>query len=155
MVKVNNSLSVLPPLRCRLPQGSILSPTLFQIFINNLLTLPLHSSVHAYADDTSFSLANNDPSLLQTQLDHDMAVIQTWCSENRMIINTKKSHYIVVNKPKNFTFTLKFNNHDLEQKSTSKQLGFYINDSLDWHDHINHISKKLHQTFDYFTTYAI
>ena len=88
-VKINNQLSSFLPVTSGVPQGSILAPILFQIFINDLLDLPLHCSVHAYTDDTSFFISNREPSRLQAQLNHDPTLIQKWCEDNLMSLNIK------------------------------------------------------------------
>ena len=142
-VKINKSISATLAVSRGVPQGSILSPTLFQIFINDLLSLPLHCTAHAYADDTSFFASNSCPKKLQTQIDHDLSVIEDWCSANQMLINVNKSHFLIVNPPKDFTFSLKINGHQIQKKTSSKLLGYMINDSLTWHDHIQHITNKV------------
>ena len=61
-----------------------------------------------------------------------------------MLINVNKSHFlIIVNPPKDCTFSLKINSHQIENKTSSKLHGYMINGSLTWHDHIQHISNKV------------
>lgn len=142
-VKVKNTCSDTLPVITGVPQGSILAPTLFQIFINDLLKLPLNSTPHAYADDTSFFISGTDPIRIQSQIDQDLLLIQQWCETNRMCLNTSKSHYLLVNPPLNFSFSISICNSNLTRQSKSKLLGFIINDSLTWHDHITLISNKI------------
>jgi hypothetical protein len=142
-VKVNSSQSQILPITCGVPQGSILAPTLFQIFINDLLTLPLNSHCHAYADDTTFYLGGNDPTALQKLVSKDLVHIEGWCTTNRMSLNYSKSHYLVVNPPPAHKLTFKLNSHTLCEKSTTQLLGFTINNSLNWSNHIDNISKKV------------
>lgn len=142
-VKIHNDCSDLLPVTSGVPQGSILSPTLFQIYINDLLSLPLHSTAHAYADDTSFFISGNDPAQLQAHLDHDISLIQDWCTANAMSLNIKKSHYLMINAPKTCSLTIKIHNYHLQRKTTSTLLGYSINDSLNWGDHIRHIQNKI------------
>ena len=142
-VKIKNICSDALPIATGVPQGSILAPTLFQIFINDLLELPLHSTPHAYADDTSFSISETDPSCLQSKIYSDLRLIQQWCVANQMPLNISKSHYILVNPPLNFPLTISIFDSTLTRQSTSKLLGFIINDSLSWLDHISFISNKI------------
>lgn len=142
-VKIKNIYSDTRSVTTGVPQGSILAPTLFQIFINDLLLLPLSSTPHAYADDTSFSISGSDPALLQLKIDRDLALIQQWCEANQMSLNISKSHYLLVNPPTNFPLTISINGSTLVQQSKSKLLGFIINDSLTWLDHIFSISNKI------------
>ena len=79
-VKVGNALSTSQPILRGVPQGSILAPTLFSIFINDLLLLPLNPQVHAYADDTTFYISDRNPSQLHNLLTADIAMIEQWCT---------------------------------------------------------------------------
>ena len=138
-VKIHNSISSKPPISCGVPQGSILSPTFFHIFINNLLTLPLTSVVHAYADGTTFYISDINPTILQQKINRDLNLIQDWCSANRMVI---KSHFLVINQNQN-PLSLSINNQKLQQKSSYVLLGFHINDALSWSNHVTHIAHKI------------
>ena len=107
-----------------------------------LLTLPLNSKVHGYADDTTFYLSNSSPSLLQDLVSSDIALIEKWCESNMMVLNETKSHYLVVNQ-QNYPFSFSVNNTVLQKQPTTKLLGFVINSTLAWSDHIDTISKKV------------
>ena len=83
-VKVANSFSTTQPVISGVPQGSILAPPLFLLFINDLLVLPLNCKAHEYADDTSFYLSHHDPSILQDLISCDLKRIDNWCNANKM-----------------------------------------------------------------------
>ena len=78
-VKVTNSLSCPRKIHSGVPQGSILGPTLFQIFINDLLDLELSLKVHAYADDTIFFMAGKALKTVQAKAQIDLDRINNWC----------------------------------------------------------------------------
>ena len=122
------SVPMLAPKVC-VPQGSILAPTLFLIYINDLLHLPKFSESLAYADDTVF--INHSPVLTDLQLccESDLETIRKWCEDNRMVINMKKSHYLLVDRsssiPESEEFELRYDNQALLRKSETKLLGFW------------------------------
>lgn len=142
-VKIGNCTSDMLPITSGVPQGSILSPTLFQIYINDLLSLTKFCKVHAYADDTTFYISSDNPQLLQQQVNIDMNLIQRWCKLNMMELNISKSHYLLVNNKNNYPIHINIGGHLLKKKTTTKLLGFMINDSMDWKNHISHISEKI------------
>ena len=118
------------------PQGSILAPTLFLIYIDDLLALPLYSTAYAYADDTVFILGRKSISELITDNSHDLDLIQTWCEKNGMILNMKKSHYLLHSGPQHRgTFSITLKDGQLPRRNKTNLLGFVLNDSLSWSDH--------------------
>ena len=139
-VRFNGFCSDPKPISIGVPQGSILAPTLFLIYINDLLKLPLTSSSYAYADDTVFLANHRDPDTLEHICNSDLERIHRWSCVNKMTINFKKSHFVCFNAGKKYQFCLRFNNMLLRSSPTSKLLGFHINENLTWDDHIEHLS---------------
>lgn len=101
-------------LRCA--TGINLVPTLFQIYVNDPLSLPQHCNVHAYADDTTFFTSSDNPQLLQSQINHDILLLQHWCTINEMELNLPKSHYLLINAPKTSPIHINICGHLLERK---------------------------------------
>ena len=82
-VKLNSDESTLKPVLTGVPQGSILAPTLFLLFINDLLKLPTISRSFAYADDTVFVTSDDDVKALESNCKDDLQLIDNWCKSNK------------------------------------------------------------------------
>ena len=97
-MKLGHIKSEPKPVRQGVPQGSILGPILFLVFVKDM---PLHlnnSTIDIYADDTTLSLSanwNNITSLTQA-LSNDLENIEKWSTENKMYINTEKTKALLV-----------------------------------------------------------
>ena len=97
-VVINNSSSSSGDVVCGVPQGSILGPLLFLLFINDLpLSLKNSSvSVDLYADDTTLYYIASDKAVLESNLQKALNIVRAWCLENGMIINTDKTKLMLI-----------------------------------------------------------
>ena len=133
---------------CGIPQGSILGPLLFTIYINDLPSCNLFSKPRMYADDTTLTTSAEDPCVLEHKMNYDMNLIQSWLSANKLTLNVKKTKYMLIGSQFklsqiNSDFTVKVNNTPLERVIKHKSLGVQTDESLNWRPHIHTISKKI------------
>ena len=92
-VKLGNSYSSWENISAGIPQGSVLSPLLFNVFMNNLAYVIKQSKLSGYADDTQISYADKDPAKVEV-INSGLAKIDQWCEVNKMQRNpssTKQS----------------------------------------------------------------
>ena len=81
-------------LTCGIPQGSILGPLLFILYINDLPSCGVYSKPRMYADDATLTFAAEDPDTLQVIMNSDLDTIQTWLKVNKLTLNVKKKRQI-------------------------------------------------------------
>ncbi|MCG8113294.1 MAG: reverse transcriptase family protein, partial [Candidatus Thiodiazotropha taylori] len=129
--------------RSGVPQGSILGPTLFLLFINDLPLFLEHCFCDLFADDATFHTHSKDIDSIETYLQTDFNNGQRWGIGNKMQINYKKTSCMTAgtrNKLAN-NRPLNINAGDTRIETVSKQklLGVYIDENLSWSAHIDHL----------------
>ena len=145
-VQFNQTSSSKCQIHCGVPQGSILGPLFFILYINDLpfassLTEPL-----LFADDTSILYSHRDQDHLISVLNEELIKIDSWMRSNKLSVNIKKTNYVVfksAQKKASSDLPLSFNSQILKEKNAVKFLGAYIDNSLTWKSHINHVCKKM------------
>ena len=129
------------------PQGSILGPLLFLVYINGIQSELQHSKMTMFADDMVFYCHENSPTNLQSKLNADLAAITSWLHDNKLTLNVTKSKFMVVggrNKLRQFNdIALVANSDQLENVTKFKYLGVIINQHLSCHDHIEQLHNKI------------
>ena len=93
---VNSTLSNSLPIACGVPQGSILGPLLFLIYINDLQMCTSFSTTKMYADDTCLFASAQDPSVLQNNLNEGLNKVLSWLHANKLTLNIKKTKYLII-----------------------------------------------------------
>lgn len=133
-------------IRSGVPQGSILGPTLFNLFINDLCHLNLNGTLQLYADDMVVLYKCVSPTILKSHMQQDILKIQQWLSDNCLKMNCDKSNYIIFRTKASYdfiNFELKSGDTILNRVEYSKYLGLIIDSRLNWHKHIDSIKSKL------------
>ena len=133
---------------CSLPQETILGPLLFLIYINDLPNCLSFSIPRMYADDTHITYAGSDLHLIQSSLSHDLEKLSKWLVCNRLTLNATKTEFMVIGSRQRLstlsdTLELSIDNVPIEQVSSVKSLGIYIDENLTWHFHIDKLCKKI------------
>ena len=97
-VRYEDSVSELLPVTNGVPQGSILGPVLFTIYINDLISVITHSQPAAYVDDSQlhFKFSASDSSSAMAAVNQDLRDISKWCAKNSLLINPEKTKLVVV-----------------------------------------------------------
>ena len=97
-VKINNVFGAFQFLLSGVPQGSILGPLLFNIFINDLFMWIDEASLHNFADDNTLSAFAKSIKELIRILENESEIAITWFKENGMSVNPEKCHGIIINR---------------------------------------------------------
>ena len=142
-VKLNNANSSFIDILFGVPQGSILGPLLFLIFINDLPNAT-DLYVKLFADDTYLCAQDKDLEALENYVNDELDKVFIWLASNKLTLNVKKSKYMIVSRKKSIPdLSLKINGCDLEECDSYKYLGIYIDKNLNWKDHIKYTCQKV------------
>ena len=142
-VKLGSVTSTYESIFKGVPQGSILGPVLFNIFINDIFIFVKNSTIYNYADDNTLSDANENPDLVRKHLIEDSNILIDWFKFNRMQANPEKFQAIAIGQrsaKELDSFTL--NNVNIPCENEVKLLGVTIDFKLNFNSHISNICKK-------------
>ena len=141
--KVNNSYSEWCNIRTGVPQGSILGPLLFNIYINDIFYFVSKSDIANYADDnTPYSVEDTLDSLLGA-LENDTDILIQWFSDNYLKLNADKCHLLISNHNKDICINVE--DEVIECENSVKLLGITLDNKLRFNEHVSNICKKVSQ----------
>ena len=145
---VNGSLSNSQILTCGIPQGTILGPLLFILYINDLPNCLSNSVARMYADDTHLTFASNNIETINDVMNLDLSNVNTWLTANKLTLNSSKTEFMLIGSRQRLvtydTSPKLFIGGDIiQQVSSVKSLGVHIDENLSWTIHIEKIAKKI------------
>ena len=145
-VHINDTSSDPLPISCGVPQGSILGPLLFLIYINDLPLASKSAAAILFADDTNTLYTGKNYHELVVNVSIDLKILSDWFKCNKLALNETKTNLMIFHRknnkpPENLTVTL--NGITLDRVVTTKFLGVLIQENLLWENHIEYVGNKI------------
>lgn len=146
-VNMNNVSSDVLRSECGVPQGSVLGPILYSLYVLNLRCANIKARYYTYADDTALVYTADNEEILQNLVNDDLQRYTNWLYYNKLKINVKKTKFMLFKQKNRFTnnISVKINDLPLEEVSHTKYLGLKIDNKLNWREHIQSLTNKIIQ----------
>ena len=143
-VSVNGAKSDTQDISIGVPQGSVLGPLLFLIYINDLpLTLTDLGAI-LFADDTTLYFSHSDKDILCQTVSSELNIINNWLLANFLTLNTDKTYYIIFSlKSSAINTRITIGSKVLDRQTYGKFLGVFLDEKLTFKNHLNHLITKL------------
>ena len=146
--QLNGMLSDQRGITCGIPQGSILGPLLFIIYINDLPNCLEQATPRMFADDTSLTAVGKTLNEAEEIANKDLNNVKAWLSSNKLSLNIAKTEYILIgSRPKISSIdvqpTVKIDTRPIKRVKCTKLLGVEIDEHLKWEKHVDHIASKV------------
>ena len=129
-------------IKCGVPQGSILGPQFFILYINDICNCSNILQFILFADDTNIFYSSSQYEVISAVISHELSNLRTWFALNKLSSNVLKTNYMIFTKKIVCdNINIVFDNQPLDRVHTTKFLGVIIDDKLSWHHHITYVCK--------------
>ena len=147
-VQIDDCKSTLLNVTCGVPQGSILGPKLFILYINDICNVSEIVKFILFADDTNVFHSDHDINNLCTTMSNELDKLHAWFTVNKLSLNISKTNYILFGRRRciadNVSITM--GKSPISRVKVTKFLGVNIDENLTWKDHISVVKSKLSKT---------
>ena len=150
--QIGSTVSNKETIVCGVPQGSVLGPLLFLIYVNDMHRSSNKLDFYLFADDTNLLYADKDLNNLETIVNEELLRLCEWLNSHKLSLNIAKSNFVIFHPYQhkvdhNVSLEIFDNNSrqsvSLERKTYVKYLGVLIDGNLSWKQHIDYISMKI------------
>lgn len=143
-VSYNNNISQNLHISCGVPQGSVLGPLLFLIYVNDLPSSLKYLNAILFADDTTIFYSSPNPHELFNKTNLDLSILNDWFKSNKLSLNVDKTFYMVFsNRQTDINSRIMIGDAVIKQVSNFKFLGIYIDDKITWKTHTQNCKNKI------------
>ena len=140
--KLNNSFSSYSNLTSGVPQGSILGPLLFNVYINDIFFFINEKNLANYADDnTPYAIDSNVESVI-TSLEDDATTLIRWFQDNYLKMNEDKCHLLITNQEEESKIA-HIGDEIIKNSQSNKLLGITIDNEINFNKHVSTLCKKV------------
>ena len=152
-VSVNGHTSDKLVIKHGVPQGSVLGPLLFLLYINDLPTVSKKLTFYLFADDTNIHFESSDLLHLQKTINKELRKVWKWLESNRLALNIDKTNFVLFHSAAHKLaehIVLKIGKKKIKHENHVCFLGVLLDSNLSWKTHLNELSKKLSRTVGLF-----
>ena len=127
------------------PQGSVIGPLLFLVYTNDVTACLRNSQTILFADDTTLFTSDQNPRVLLSQMNEDLAILKDWCIANSLKVNVAKCNYMLFNEKRGAQLVSDVKMHDtkITRVTNFKLLGIFVDEKLKWNHHIDYVNSKI------------
>ena len=145
-VYVNDASSCLNNVTRGIPQGSILGPLLFILYVNDIVNSSTLLNFILFADDTNLFHSGQNLATLTHAVNGELIKVSNWFRSNKLSLNVKKTNYIIFGKKRrklNCNVKIAIDTNIIEETQSVKFLGVLLDSGLTWKNHIDYVKSKI------------
>ena len=144
--QLNGFVSSEQPIKCGVPQGSILGPLLFLLYINDLPECLDNTRPRLFADDTNLTASGESLNDIEIAVNSDLENLRNWLMANKLSLNVAKTEFMLIGPKRMKTdssLNILIENKQIKQVNECKTLGILIDQHLSWNNNTKNICKKV------------